>query len=126
MEYDKYMDEDCIGLCDAMNELDGCETFDSCCGHNKKPYSIFFNCDNCYSLAVLARSIDRRYLPSDIQWTIILETLENSDREQYCYEIRSNFVYKDDKFLKNDINAIIKNIRYWSSHEFYKHFKKEL
>lgn len=122
-KYDKFMDEDCIGLCDAMNELEGCTTFESCCGHCINPYGIFFYCTSPYSLAVLARSIDRRYLPSEIQWTINLETTENSDREQYCYELRSNSIYKDDEVMRKDVKAIIKNINHWSNPEFYKHFK---
>ena len=44
--YDEFMDEECIALCDALNELPGVETFGSCCGHLKRPYMIWFNCTN--------------------------------------------------------------------------------
>ena len=37
------MDRECIALCEAMNRLPGIETRNSCCGHNKYPYRIWFN-----------------------------------------------------------------------------------
>ena len=36
------MDEECIKLCEAMNSIVGIKTYESCCGHNAIPYSIFF------------------------------------------------------------------------------------
>ena len=33
MKYDKYMDTECIALCDELNSLKGVKTFESCCGH---------------------------------------------------------------------------------------------
>ena len=124
LKYDDNMDAECVGLCDMINSLDGCETFESCCGHGVRPYSIYFFCDSHYSLAVLARSVDRRYLNSWTQWIITLETTENSDREQYCYRLSSKSIYCSEDIMREDLNRIIKNIEYWSRPEFYRHFKR--
>lgn len=40
MTYDEFMDKECVELCDALNELEGVETFESCCGHFKKDISM--------------------------------------------------------------------------------------
>jgi len=50
MKYEGKIDVECIKLCDAMNELSGIKTIESCCGHNKQPYRIWFVAD---SLSVL-------------------------------------------------------------------------
>ena len=42
MKYPKSMDKECIPLCDALNALPGIETFESCCGHLKRPFVVFF------------------------------------------------------------------------------------
>lgn len=40
------MDLECIELCEAMNKISGINTIDSCCGHGKFPYRVFFRADN--------------------------------------------------------------------------------
>ena len=37
------MDNECIKLCEALNKLEGIETVESCCGHGKGDYHIWFN-----------------------------------------------------------------------------------
>ncbi len=36
------MDKECIALCDAMNRFEGIRTYESCCGHNKSEFNIWF------------------------------------------------------------------------------------
>ena len=50
------MDIECIPLCDAINKLPGLRTTDSCCGHNKKPFNIWFEAE------------DLKYLPALLYW----------------------------------------------------------
>jgi len=50
--YTGNMDKECIELCDAMNIIPGIETIESCCGHDKTPYHIWFTAKN---LSVLPR-----------------------------------------------------------------------
>lgn len=42
MKYDDRMDPECIELCDALNGLPGIRTIESCCGHGKEPFRVFF------------------------------------------------------------------------------------
>ena len=36
------VDSECRALCEAMNALPGIETVESCCGHGKEPFRIWF------------------------------------------------------------------------------------
>ena len=56
IEYEGKMDVECIPLCDALNKLPGISTIDSCCGHHKKPFNIWFIAD------------DLKYLPALLYW----------------------------------------------------------
>lgn len=82
-EYDEYMDVECIPLCNALNSLPGIETLESCCGHTKKPFAIWFRCNSELSLRFLGRCIDRRYWKYGNNWRI---ELDNSD-VNYDYSV---------------------------------------
>jgi hypothetical protein len=47
---DDNMDKECIKLCKAMNKMPGIRTFESCCGHGRSPYHIWFLADSFESL----------------------------------------------------------------------------
>lgn len=57
------MDKQCIKLCEALNSIRGIETTESCCGHGKRSFIIFFTLDKEYfeNLHIIARVMDRRY-----------------------------------------------------------------
>jgi len=74
--YDEQMDVECIPLCDALNSLPGIQTCESCCGHGKKPFAIWFRCTSELGLRFLGRCIDRRYWRYGNNWRI---ELDNSD-----------------------------------------------
>ena len=74
MKYDKYMDKECIELCNELNSLKGVKTFESCCGHYKQPYIIFMTISNFYSLSLLARAFDIRY--SSGKWAIKISSTD--------------------------------------------------
>ena len=120
-KYDEYMDEECIAFCDALNELPGVETFESCCGHYKGPYHIFFRCKDFVSLAILARAFDRRYCVSDIGWEVLADTLDTTP--VYNFWLRSKGVFKNKEQLMADVEKRIKDIKYWSQDKFKEHFK---
>ena len=44
------MDEECVELCAAMCRMPGIETHESCCGHDKNPYRVWFTADGLESL----------------------------------------------------------------------------
>jgi hypothetical protein len=44
--YDDRMDPECIPICDAMNLLPGIHTVESCCGHGKSEFRVWFKADS--------------------------------------------------------------------------------
>ena len=47
------MDKECIDLCNAINRIPGLRTFESCCGHDKRGYKVFFMVDNMKYFSIL-------------------------------------------------------------------------
>ena len=63
------LDPECLKLCVALNDLDGVKTTESCCGHSKGPFRIWFHLDtSTWGHKVVSRCVCPRYYPSD--WTI--------------------------------------------------------
>lgn len=125
MKYDEYMDKECIPICNALNSLPGVMTTESCCGHCKEPYRIWFDTRDPYSLAVLARSVDRRYLPTVQLWDITLETREVRSDNMFCFRLASREPYADEKGMMSDVAKVMENVAYWSQDEFKEHFGKK-
>ena len=114
------MDEQCIELCTVLNSLPGVRTTESCCGHLRHPYRIFFDCRNFTSLAILARVFDRRYLPSKIQWRLVADSGDMYPK--YGFMIESIDTYKSDNDVLYDVRRIIDNINYWRMREYKAYF----
>jgi len=49
-EYDDRMDKECVPLCDALNALPGIRTIESCCGHSKHSFRVYFLVDGTSSM----------------------------------------------------------------------------
>ena len=60
MTYDERMDQECIPICDALNALPGIRTFESCCGHEVRPFCVYFTCNSVRALKPLLRAIYAR------------------------------------------------------------------
>lgn len=56
--YDGRMDPEVISLCDAMNEMSGIRTVESCCGHDRDNFLIWFYADSLESLPELLYWLD--------------------------------------------------------------------
>ena len=54
----KDIDRECISLCNAINRFKGLRTIESCCGHNKYPYHIWFKASNFKSLPPMLYYLD--------------------------------------------------------------------
>ena len=117
--YDGEMDEECIELCDTLNELPGVKTTESCCGHFKDKYRIFINCTNFYSLAVIGRSIDKRY--SRGNWTLKVDV--GDIKPMYGFLLESNKIFDNEEKMTEALKDIIENIKYWSSPKFFNYFE---
>ena len=123
IKYDIYMDKECIPLCDALNTLPDVRTFESCCGHLKRKYVVYLYTDNPYSMAVIARALDRRYLPAKSLWEVTIETIDAERTPQFCIGIYSKDVFADYDTMVHDVNELVESINYWKQPEFYDHFK---
>lgn len=118
MKYDEYMDAQCIPLCDKFNELEGVYTYESCCGHNKAPYRIFFHCNNFISLGILSRCVSRNY--SSGLWQIIIDNTDTCP--SYCFMLESKKIFANNVELNEELNRLIRDIDYWKQEKFNKHF----
>jgi len=58
MNYTDTMDKECLPLCDAINKVDGLDTFESCCGHDLHPFRIWFGVSNLEALPPLLYYLD--------------------------------------------------------------------
>ena len=89
------MDKECVRLCNAMNARPGIETFESCCGHSKEEYHIWYIVTdyNKRGLLALSRFLSFNYhafgLPSNENpqsyWKIILDHMDISP--QICFRL---------------------------------------
>lgn len=74
-KYDFYMDKEAVDLCNAINSLPGLKTSQSCCGHNKEPFRIYFDIlpyQSNEGLFFLTRCVDKRYWKYGNKWSISL------------------------------------------------------
>lgn len=116
--YDGYMDEECIALCDKLNSLSSIETTESCCGHCKEPYMIFFNCDDFIRLGKLYRCVNRNY--SDGKWRIECYCSDRSPTHGFLLTSKEPFNSKEE--MMESVNDLIENIDYWENPRFDNYF----
>jgi len=69
------MDSEVVALCKALNSLPGIVTVESCCGHGRYPFRIWFDVSDFKSLGLscLARCTCFRYYTYKPGWKVILE-----------------------------------------------------
>lgn len=121
LKYPSDMDEQCIELYYLLNSLPDTETFESCCGHERYPFMMFFRCDNIGVLTRLGRAVNKNY--SDGNWELLVDS---TDSEPYgCFWLRTNKVLKKDE-LDESLNELIQSIKYWFDDKFDEHFKKQI
>lgn len=113
------MDFACIGIYYLLNRLPGVETFESCSGHGKEPYNMWFFCDNIDTLSRLGRAVSPNY--SDGNWEIVVDTTDT--RPRGCFWLRSRNVLQD-KALLLSLSRLEENVLYWFEDEFDDYFKK--
>lgn len=75
-------DPEVVDLCRAINALPGLQTIESCCGHGKGPFRIWFRVEegDHRGLFVLARAANRRYWYHGHQWGIRLDVSDIAGR----------------------------------------------
>ena len=120
IKYPSDMDEQCIELYYLLNSLPDTETYESCCGHGKEPYMMFFRCGSIDVLTRLGRAVNKNY--SDGNWEIVVDSTDTSPYG--CFWLRTKGVL-DEHDLDSSLDNLIYSIRYWFSDEFDEYFKKK-
>lgn len=111
-------DKECVTLCNTLNKMNGLNTTESCCGHLKDRFMIFFKCDNFSTLAKISRSINRNY--SDGKWELLVN---DSDIKPCCrFWLRSKEPFKTESEMNESVNRLIDNLSYWQKDEFKEYF----
>lgn len=119
LKYPSDMDEQCIELYYLLNSLPDTKTYESCCGHEKEPYLMFFTCDNIEVLSRLGRAVGRNY--SDGNWSIIVDTTDTHPYGQFC--LKTNKVLNKEE-LNESLKGLIESINHWFNDMFDEYFKK--
>jgi hypothetical protein len=52
------MDPECVALCDAINQIPGIETVESCCGHGEETFKVWFIVENMAKFPILLYYLD--------------------------------------------------------------------
>ena len=119
-EYDGNMDKECIELCDTLNKLPGVKTFESCCGHLKDRYSIWFFCEDIDTISRLGRSVDRNY--SDGKWEIIVDSTDTNPRGVFW--LRSKTIFASYGQMNESTQRLAESILHWFNSDFDSYFRE--
>lgn len=114
------MDAECIAFCDMLNSLPKVRTFDSCCGHYREPYRIWFFCDNIDTISRLGRLVSRNY--SDGKWELIVDTTDTHPRGVFC--IRSKEPFSSQIELNASLSRMMEDIPVWFSRRYNAYFSR--
>jgi len=115
--YSGVMDPEVLGLCNALNALPGISTTESCCGHGREKFSIFFQTyGRCHKegLFFLARCIDRRYWKHGHHWEATLVVGDTYPQQEprlglpvsyiLACEVKGEEAYKQAEDLVRNLN----------------------
>lgn len=112
------IDAECVDLCNCLNSLPTVMTTESCCGHCKRPFWVWFRCDSIPVLTRLGRAVSHNY--SDGIWEIVVDT--NDVYPYGFFWLRSKITFTNEMDMKESVIDLIKNINYWFDDKFDEHF----
>lgn len=107
--YPSDMDKECIPLCDVLNSIEGIVTTESCCGHYKDRFYIWFSCFDIKTISRLGRCVERNY--SDGKWELLVDSCDTHPVGLFC--LRSKVVFIDKSELEHSTNKLVDGIKYW-------------
>ena len=117
LNYDGHIDKECVELCNALNNIPYVTTFESCCGHGKDVYKIWFECYDIGVLSRLSRAVSPNY--SDGNWEIICDS---TDTDPFgIFELRTTKILGED--LMKSVHNLMENIVYWFDDRFDNYFR---
>ena len=108
-KYDGNMDKECIKLCDILNSVPSIDTFESCCGHLKDRYSIWFFCNDIITISRLGRCVERNY--SDGKWELLVDSTDTHPTGVFW--LRSKVPFQSYDEMEKSVNELCNNIQYW-------------
>lgn len=111
------MDEECIEICNTLNRLPDTETYESCQGHGKHAFWIFFKCTNINVLTRLGRAVDRRY--SDGNWEILVDDTDVKPKGRFWLRAKCQY---DISTIEKSVKELCDNILYWFDDKFDEEF----
>ena len=114
-DVDKY----CVDICNLLNRMPDTQTYESCEGHFKNPFWVFFHCTNIGVLSRLGKCVERNY--SDGNWEIVVDSCDTNPKG--CFWLRTKNILTP-KELKESLLGLIVNINHWFKDEFDEHFDK--
>ena len=119
--FDKSFDPECIPLIMALNQLPGIKTVESCCGHLKSNYHIWFKCNNLTSLAILARVFSGR---ANAKWKLEIEPSEMviPPFKTFCLLLTSKKPFKTWNEMYKAVYNAVGILHYFSRDEYKKYF----
>lgn len=90
------LDPECVSLVRAMNVFPGIQTFESCCGHGKNPFCVWFTAESLEVLPALLYWFQRcqSCSPSGVGgWQVKVST--DCSQHPACFLAESGSVGKD-------------------------------
>ena len=115
------IDKQCIKLFNVLNRLPDTETIESCAGHGKNVFMMFFKCTNIDVLTRLGRALNKNY--SDGNFEIVLDSSDVDPVGKFW--LRSKTILNDDE-LDESLDALCENILYWFDDEYDSYFDNKI
>lgn len=112
------MDKECISLCTKMNTLGDVQTYESCCGHLKECYMIFFKCHSFERLAKMHRCVNRNC--SDGKWELLVDGNHVHPTHSFC--LRSMEPFSSYEEMEESVQRLMDNIDRWENPAYNKYF----
>jgi hypothetical protein len=116
--YPADMDPECIPLCNKLNELSCVETTESCCGHLKDRFQVWFRCNDIDVLSILGRCVERNY--SDGKWELLVDSCDTNPHGLFW--LRSKEPFKSYEEMRDSVWSLMRSIDHWTEHEFDDYF----
>ncbi len=111
------MDDECIALCNLLNRIPGVRTSESCCGHGKSPFRLWFRCTDITVIARLARCVDRNY--SDGLWEVVAENADGEPVGFFCLRTKKPCSGYE---LEKSLGFLAESIEWWFGDDFDEYF----
>ena len=114
------IDAECVDICNVLNSLPETETFESCCGHLKGRFNVWFFCNSIDTLSRLGRAVERNY--SDGKWEIVIDSIDTHPKGVFW--LRTKEPFKTQEEMSESVNSLIENIKHWFKDEFDEYFSE--